>query len=123
VDQTKLICLLSSSKIVYMQRRRFLPCKHKYRQWKTRFDGTIENKETPKHQDGKFMFKMINNIKIVFGKPVKEKRRKKNEKSSKDSSFKKQSIFFRYLLKDRRSQPEGVNESQSKFLSETWLIC
>jgi hypothetical protein len=69
------------------------------------------------------MFKMINNIKIVFGKPVKEKRRKKNEKSSNDSSFKKQSIFFRYLLKDRRSQPEGVNESQSKFLSETWLIC
>jgi hypothetical protein len=31
------------------------------------------------------MFEMINKIKVVFGKPVKGKRRKKNEKSPKDS--------------------------------------
>jgi hypothetical protein len=40
---------------------------------------------------------MIKNIKVVFWKPVKGKKRKKNEKSSKDSLFKKQSNFFRYL--------------------------
>jgi hypothetical protein len=40
---------------------------------------------------------MIKNINIVFGKPVKEKKRNKNEKALKDSLFKKQSIFFRYL--------------------------
>jgi hypothetical protein len=32
---------------------------------------------------------MINNINIVFGKPAKGKKRKKNKKASKDSPFKK----------------------------------
>jgi hypothetical protein len=32
---------------------------------------------------------MINNINVVFEKPVKEKKRKKNEKAPKDSPFKK----------------------------------
>jgi hypothetical protein len=40
---------------------------------------------------------MIKNIKVVFGKSVKGKKRKKNKKAPKDSPFKKQSIFFRYL--------------------------
>jgi hypothetical protein len=40
---------------------------------------------------------MIKNIKVVFGKPVKGKKRKKNEKAPKDSSFKKQPIFFKFL--------------------------
>jgi hypothetical protein len=43
------------------------------------------------------VFEIIKNIKVVFGKPVKGKRRKKNEKASKDSPFKKQSIFIRHL--------------------------
>jgi hypothetical protein len=44
------------------------------------------------------MFEMINNINVVFGEPVKGEKRKKNEKAPKDSPFKKQSIFFRYVL-------------------------
>jgi hypothetical protein len=40
---------------------------------------------------------MIKNIKVVFGKPIKGIKWKKNEKAPKDSLFKKQSIFFRYL--------------------------
>jgi hypothetical protein len=40
---------------------------------------------------------MIKNINVVFGKLVKGEKRKKNEKAPKDSPFKKQSIFFRYL--------------------------
>jgi hypothetical protein len=40
---------------------------------------------------------MIKNIKVVFGKPVKGKKRKKNKKAPKDYPFKKQLIFFRYL--------------------------
>jgi hypothetical protein len=40
---------------------------------------------------------MIKNINVVFRKPVKGKKRKKNEKALNDSLFKKQSIFFRYL--------------------------
>jgi hypothetical protein len=97
VNQTESIYLPSCSKLVYMWHYRFLPRKHKYHQWKTQFDGTIENEEAPKHRDGKFVFIMIKNIKVVFGKPVKWKKSKKNEKAPNDSSFKKQSIFFRYL--------------------------
>jgi hypothetical protein len=33
----------------------------------------IKNEEAPKHQDGKFVFLMIKNIKVVFGKLVKGK--------------------------------------------------
>jgi hypothetical protein len=43
------------------------------------------------------VFEIIKNINVVFKKPVKGKKRKKNEKGSKDSLFKKQSIFLRYL--------------------------
>jgi hypothetical protein len=64
---------------------------------RTWFDGTIKNEETAKHRDGKFVFEMIKNINVVFGKPVKGEKRKKNETAPKDSPFKKQSIFFRYL--------------------------
>jgi hypothetical protein len=39
----------------------------------------IENEEALKHQDGKFVFEMIKNTKVIFGKPVKGKKRKKNE--------------------------------------------
>jgi hypothetical protein len=94
VDQTELIYLPSSSKLVYMQYRRFLPPKHRYRQWRSCFDGTIENGEAPKHRDDKFVFEMIKNINIIFGKPMKGIKRKKSEKPPKDSPVKKQSIFF-----------------------------
>jgi hypothetical protein len=49
------------------------------------------------HQDDKFVFEMIKNIKVIFGKHVRGIKRKKNEKPQKDSSFKKQSIFLWYL--------------------------
>jgi hypothetical protein len=40
----------------------------------------IENGEAPKHQDGKFVFEMIKNINVAFGKPVKGIKKKKSEK-------------------------------------------
>jgi hypothetical protein len=97
VDQTESIYIPSSSKLVYMWHHRFLPHKHKYRQWRTRFDGTIENEEALKHQNGKFVFEMIKNINVVFRMLVKREKWKKNEKAPKNSPFKKQSIFFGYL--------------------------
>jgi hypothetical protein len=51
----------------------------------------------PKHRDGKFVYELIKNINVIFGKPVKGIKRKKSEKPPKDSPFKKQSIFFQYL--------------------------
>jgi hypothetical protein len=56
-----------------------------------------KNEEAPKHQDDKFVFEMIKNINVVFRKPMKGKKRKKNKKALKHSPFKKQSIFFIYL--------------------------
>jgi hypothetical protein len=56
-----------------------------YHQWRTLFDGTIENEEAPKNKDCKFVFDMTKNINMAFGKPVKGKKRKKNEKAPKDS--------------------------------------
>jgi hypothetical protein len=89
INQTESIYLPSSSKLVSMRHHRFLPPKHWYHQWISSFDGTIENGEAPKHRDGKFVFEMIKNINVVFGKPVKGIKRKKSEKPPKDSPFKK----------------------------------
>jgi hypothetical protein len=49
VDQTESIYLPSSSKLVYMRHSKFLPPNHRYRQWRSRSDGTIKNGEAPKH--------------------------------------------------------------------------
>jgi hypothetical protein len=42
MDQTESLYLPSSSKLVYMWHRRFLPPKHRYHQWRSSFGGTIE---------------------------------------------------------------------------------
>jgi hypothetical protein len=57
----------------------------------------IENGEALKHRYGKFVFEMIMNINVIFGMPVKGIKSKKSKKPPKDSPFKKQSIFVRYL--------------------------
>jgi hypothetical protein len=88
MDQTESTYLSSSSKLVYMWHRRFLPLKHMYHQWESCFDGTIENGEAPKHWDGKFVHEMIKNINVIFGKLMKWIKRKKSEKPPKDSPFK-----------------------------------
>jgi hypothetical protein len=72
-----------------MHHHKFLPPKHGYCQWRSQFDGTIENEEVLKHRDEKIVFGMIKNIKVIFGKPVKGTRRKKSERPPKDSPFKK----------------------------------
>jgi hypothetical protein len=71
-----------------MRHHIFLSLKHRYHQWISCFDGTVENGEAPKHRDGKFVFEMIKNINVIFGKPVKGIKRKKSNKPPKDSPFK-----------------------------------
>jgi hypothetical protein len=66
VDQMESIYLPSSSKLVCIRHYIFLPCKHKYHQWRTQFDGTIKNEEALKHRDDKFVFEIIKNINVVF---------------------------------------------------------
>jgi hypothetical protein len=98
VDPTKSIYLPPSSKLVYMRHHRFLPPKHRYHQWRSSFDGTIKNGEVSNNRASKFVFEMIKNMNVIFGKPTKGIKRKKSEKPPNVSPFKKQPIFFRYLL-------------------------
>jgi hypothetical protein len=60
-----------------------------YHQWRSQFNGTIKNGEAPKHRDEKFVFELIKNTNVIFGKLVKGIKRKKSEKPPKDSPFKK----------------------------------
>ena len=77
------------------------------------FDGTERKGRAPKHLDGKLVFELVKNIKVVFGKKVAKgkettKKRKKSTESDEQrkqtggheedaTGFKKLSIFFKYL--------------------------
>jgi hypothetical protein len=73
---------------------------------------------------------MIKNINVIFEKPMKGIKRKKTEKAPKDSPFKKQLIFFRYLpywkefkighAIDTKHIEKGVEKPSGQYLS---LIC
>jgi hypothetical protein len=43
---------------------------------KQQFGGKEENELPPRHCDGKFLFKMVRNIHVVFGKAVNGKNQK-----------------------------------------------
>src|SRR6266508_1579157 len=101
-----------------MRSRRFLPPSHRYRKMWKEFDGTEEKGRAPKHLDGKLVFELVKNIKVVFGKKLPKgkettKKRKKTTESDDqrketggheedETRFKKLSILFKYLpyLKD-----------------------
>jgi hypothetical protein len=57
----------------------------------------IINGEVSNNRASKFVFEMIKNMNVIFGKPTKGIKRKKSEKPPNVSPFKKQPIFFRYL--------------------------
>src|SRR6266498_2647147 len=113
LGDTQYVYLFGSKKLVYMRSRRFLPMNHRYHKIRKGFDGTEEKGRAPKHLDGKLVFELVKNIKVVFGKKVPKgkentKKRKKTTESvdqiketgghEEDATgFKKFSIFFKYL--------------------------
>jgi hypothetical protein len=52
---------------------------HKYRAMKQQFDGEQEKVLPPTQRDGKFVFEMVRNIRVVFGKRVKEKMKERGK--------------------------------------------
>src|SRR6266542_3006704 len=65
------VCVpFGSKKLVYMRSRWFLPPSHRYHKMRKEFDGTEEKGRAPKHLDGKLVFELVKNIKVVFGKKV-----------------------------------------------------
>jgi hypothetical protein len=97
MDGTASIYLPSSRKLVFMQQWWFLERKHKYRKMKRYFDNTVEKDSAPKWYTRKLLFEMVKNIQVVFGKGIVKGQKKKKTPTSTDMSFKKQSIFFKYL--------------------------
>jgi hypothetical protein len=51
-----------------MRHRWFLEGKHKYRMMKRYFDNIVEKDSALKRYTGKFLFQMVKNIQVVFGK-------------------------------------------------------
>src|SRR5438128_10216660 len=96
-----------------MRSRWFLPPSHRYRKMTKEIDGTEERGRAPKHLDGKLVFELVKNIKVIFGKKVSKgkettKKRKKTTESDDqrkepgsheedETGFKKVLIFFKYL--------------------------
>ena len=72
--------------------------KHKYRKMKRHFDNTVENDSAPKWYTGKLVFEMVKNIQVVFGKGTVKGQKRKKTPPPIHMPFKKQSIFFKYLL-------------------------
>jgi hypothetical protein len=90
--------LTSSRKLVYMRHWQFLPRKHKYCKMKSHFDNTIEKDSALKQYTEKLIFEMVKNIEVVFGKGIVKRLKRKKTSTPTDISFKKQLIFFKYLL-------------------------
>src|SRR6266540_6716543 len=70
LGDTQYVYLFGSKKLVYMRSQWFLPPRHRYRKMRKEFDGTEEKGRAPKHLDGKLVFELFKNIKVVFGKKV-----------------------------------------------------
>jgi hypothetical protein len=62
------------------------------------FDNMVEKDSAPKWYNRKLLFEMVKNIQVVFGKVTVKGQKRKKAPTSSDMPFKKQSIFFKYLL-------------------------
>ena len=92
LGDTQYVYLFGSKKLVYMRSQRFLPPSHRYRKMRKEFDGTEEKGRAPKHLDGKLVFELVKNIKVVFGKKVakgKETTKKRKKTTESDDQRKK----------------------------------
>jgi len=93
--------LPASKKIVYMRHSRWLSAGHKYRLQKMNkyFDNIDESKSTAPSscRKGHIVYKIVENVKFVFGKQTKDGKPRKIVKANKGDTFKKKSIFFKYL--------------------------
>ena len=101
VDDTVSSFLEGSQKVVYLGYRRFLVEGHRYRSKKfyNHFDGNPEFRSTPERRDGHYVFNMVRNIKVIYGKKKEDGKKRKRDKAPIEGvPFKKQSIFYKYLL-------------------------
>jgi hypothetical protein len=65
---------------------------------KRHFDNTVKKDSAPKWYTEKLLFEMVNSIQVVFVKRTVKGQKRKKTLTLIDMHFKKQSIFFKYLL-------------------------
>jgi hypothetical protein len=65
---------------------------------KMHFYNTVKKDSALKQYTRKLVFEMVKNIEVVFGKRTVKGQKRKKTPTLKDIPFKKQSIFFKYLL-------------------------
>ena len=84
-----------------MHHRCFLVEGHRYRNemmMKYFIGSTIETEHAPKRQDRHYVYNMVKNIKVAYGKKKKDgKINKRDAAPIAGVPFKKMSIFFKYL--------------------------
>ena len=69
LDDTSAKYLEHSKKMIYMGHHRFLPFTHLYCKNKKSCDGTVEDREQPQFQTGRWIIKIINKVsKVILGK-------------------------------------------------------
>ena len=92
----------ASKKIVYLRNRRFLKTSHKYRnKLFFRFYDNASEIEPPleRRHNGEHVYIMVKNIRIIYGnKNLDGMNRDRSTPLVEGVPFKKQSIFFQYLL-------------------------
>ena len=64
---------------------------------KEEFNNQLESEGAPKPYSGKLVFEIVKNIHVVFGKGKNKGEKRKRTDPSTYTTFKKQSIFFKYL--------------------------
>jgi hypothetical protein len=100
LDETSQVYLTAFNKLVYMRHRNFLPRGHKYqlKRMDKYFDNRDESKSTTPSctSTGKRVFLIVSEVTFVFGKKIKDGKKRKDAKASKGDTFKKMSIFFKY---------------------------
>jgi hypothetical protein len=65
---------------------------------KRHLDNTVEKDSASKWYNEKLLFEMVKNIQVVFQKGTVKGQKGKKTLTLTDMPFKKQSIFFKYLL-------------------------
>ena len=93
--------LEGSRKVVYMRHRHFLVEGHRYRSKRMKkysIGSTIEIGHALERWDKHYVYNMVKNIKVAYGKKKKDgKINKRNTTPIDGVPFKKMSIFFKYL--------------------------
>nr|ABA97003.1 transposon protein, putative, CACTA, En/Spm sub-class [Oryza sativa Japonica Group] len=68
MDERESTYLKHCRKVVYMGHRRFLAANHPVRKKGKHFEHKVDHRTKPKHRNGKTVFAMVKDLKVVFGK-------------------------------------------------------